>query len=80
MAHAKRIAVPFRASPHRCIRDDQERVPWATIVLLVLVLVVIMALWGKLPARLKQLHQAPRGNAPGVSHLSIENPSRLRLA
>ena len=80
MAHARRIPVPFRASPQRCLREDQQKVPWATIVLLIVLLVVILALWGKLPSRLNQLHQAPRGNAPGVSHLSIDNPSRLRVA
>jgi hypothetical protein len=80
MAHAKRVAVPLHASPQRCIREDQEKVPWATIVILILVLVVVLALWGKLPSRLNQLHQAPRGNAPGVSHLSIDSPSNFRLA
>jgi Sec-independent protein translocase protein TatA len=59
MAHAKRVAVPLHASPQRCIREDQEKVPWATIVILILVLVVVLALWGKLPSRLNQVIASP---------------------
>lgn len=80
MAHSRRIAVPVRATPQRCAREEQEKVPWATIVLLILALVMILALWGKLPSRLNQPHQTPRGNAPGRSQLSIDNPSKLLLA
>jgi len=75
VAHARRLVVPLRGSPQRCLRDEQEKAPWVAILLLILVLVVILALWGQLPSRLNQLHQAPRGNAPGVSHLFIDHSS-----
>jgi hypothetical protein len=51
-----------------------KEVPWTTIILLVLLLVVMLALWGKLPSRLHLQHQAPAGNAPGVSTLAIDKP------
>jgi len=44
-----------------------------TIALLLLALVVIFALWGKLPKRPRMPHQTPAGNAPGVSSLFIGN-------
>lgn len=80
MAQSRRIAVHPHATRHGRTSEGWKEAPWATIVLLILVLVMILTLWGKLPSHLNQLHQAPRGNAPGGSQLSIDNPSNLRLA
>jgi hypothetical protein len=44
-----------------------------TIAVLLLALVVIFALWGKLPKRPRMPHETPSGNAPGVSSLVIGN-------
>lgn len=49
--------------------------PWLAIVILILMLIVILALWGKLPARLNLPHQAPPGNDPAASRLFL--PDRL---
>jgi hypothetical protein len=44
-----------------------------TIGVLLLALVVIFALWGRLPKRPRMPHQTPSGNAPGVSRLFVGN-------
>ena len=80
MAHSRRIAVHAHATRHGRTSAGWKEAPWVTIVLLILVLVMILALWGKLPSRSNQPHQAPRGNAPGGSQLFIDNPSNLRQA
>ena len=75
VSHPRIICHPVThhyGGPHH--RDESEKlkhVPWTTIVLLMVLMVLILALWGKLPARLRLQHQAPTGNAPGVSTLVI---------
>lgn len=75
VAHPRPI-VPTRhvARPHSMERGVKEcliEAPWVTILLLTLVLILILALWGKLPSRLRLPHQAPSGNAPGSSSLYL---------
>lgn len=76
IAHPKHIAhsrhVVFSASTERGVKACLREAPWATILLLTLVLILILTLWGKLPSRLKLPHQAPGGNAPGGSSLSFD--------
>lgn len=60
-------------SPQRSADTERKSVPWMTIGVLLLALAVIFALWGKLPKRPRMPHQAPSGNAPGVSSLLIGN-------
>lgn len=75
IAHPRHIAssrrVVFSPSTERGIKECLRQAPWATIALLTLVLILILALWGKLPSRLRLPHQAPSGNAPGVSTLHL---------
>jgi hypothetical protein len=56
----------------RGVKECLREAPWATIALLTLVLILILALWGKLPSRLRLPHQTPSGNAPGVSSLYFD--------
>ena len=70
MAHTRRIVVHPPATRRGRAGAGWKEAPWFTIVLLTLVLVMILALWGKLPSRSNQPHQAPRGNAPGGSQFS----------
>ena len=75
-AHPRPVA-PTRhiAHPHSIERGAKEclrEAPWATIALLTLVLILILALWGKLPSRLRLPHQAPAGRAPGSSSLFLD--------
>jgi hypothetical protein len=70
VAH-RRIAT--EVSPQRGADTGRKSVPWMTIGLLLLALVVIFALWGKLPKRPRMPHQAPSGNALGVSSLFVGN-------
>ena len=57
MAHSRPISVHRHTAPHGGIRPALNEVPWSTILLLVLVLIVILALWGKLPSRLNLPHE-----------------------
>ena len=63
----RRIAA--RESPQRCADIESKSVPWMIIIVLLLVVVLIFALWGKLPHPSRLPHEAPSGNAPGVSLL-----------
>jgi hypothetical protein len=60
----------------RGVKECLREAPWATIALLTLVLILILALWGKLPSRLRLPHEAPGGNAPGGSSLFFGAPFR----
>jgi hypothetical protein len=71
MAQSRRISVT--TSPQRQVSGGLKETPWATIVLLILALIVILGLWGRLPSRPHLPRQAPSGNAPGVSSLAIDN-------
>lgn len=81
MAQPRRINAPpvahrwiaTEVSPHRSAYTRRKSVPWMTIAVLLLALVVIFALWGKLPKRPRMPHETPSGNAPGVSSLIIGN-------
>ena len=83
MAQPRRIVVPVHpvaprriateVSPQRSADAERRSVPWMTIAVLLLALVLIFALWGKLPKRPRMPHQTPSGNAPGVSRLFIGN-------
>jgi len=76
IAHPRHIArTRHVASSHSMERDVKEclrEAPWVTIALLTLVLILILALWGKLPSRLRLPHQAPSGNAPGAASLYLD--------
>jgi hypothetical protein len=61
------------AHSHRSMALRLMEVPWLAIVILVLALVVILALWGKLPSRPPLPHQAPPGNATPSSHFLSSN-------
>jgi hypothetical protein len=43
-------------------------------LLLVLVLILILALWGKLPSRWRAPHQTPTGKALGTVSLYLDPP------
>jgi hypothetical protein len=83
MAQPRRIIAPAptvaprriatEVSPQRSADTERKAVPWMTIGVLLLALVVIFALWGKLPKRPRTPHETPSGNAPGVSSLFIGN-------
>jgi hypothetical protein len=62
MAHARRIIA--HAHAQRSTGTRLMEVPWLAIIVLILALVVILALWGKLPSRFRLPHEAPPGNAP----------------
>ena len=84
MAQPRRIVDPVppvahrrmatKVSPQRSADAERESVPWVTIAVLLLAVVVVFALWGKLPKRPRLPHEAPSGNAPGISSLSIDSP------
>ena len=65
MDHSRRIIAQAHSDRSKGIRLME--VPWLAIVILILALVVILALWGKLPSRPRLPHQAPPGNAPQSS-------------
>jgi hypothetical protein len=83
MAQPRRIIAPAppvaprwiatEGSPQRSADTERKSVPWVTIAVLLLALVVIFALWGKLPKRPRMPHETPSGNVPGVSSLVIGN-------
>ena len=83
MAQPRRIIAPTpqvaprwiatEGSPQRSADTERKSVPWAIIAVLLLALVVIFALWGRLPKRPRMPHETPSGNAPGVSSLVIGN-------
>ena len=85
MAQPRRIITPAppvarrwiatEGSPQRSADTGRKSVPWATIAVLLLALVVIFALWGKLPKRPRMPHETPSGNAPSVSSLVIGSNS-----
>jgi hypothetical protein len=88
MAQPRRIVAPVppvaprriatQVSPQRSADTERKCVPWVTIAVLLLAVVVIFALWGKLPKRPRMPHQTPSGNAPGASRLF--SPDRLTRA
>jgi len=81
MAQPRRINAPpvapkwiaTEVSPQRSAESGRKSFPWVIIAVLLLALVVIFALWGKLPKRPRMPHETPSGNAPGVSSLVIGN-------
>jgi hypothetical protein len=85
MAQPRRIIAPAppvaprwiatQVSPQRSADIGRKSVPWMTIAVLLLALVVIFALWGKLPKRPRMPHETPSGNAPSVSSLVIGSNS-----
>ena len=85
MAQPRRIITPAppvaprwiatEGSPQRSADSGRKSVPWAIIAVLLLALVVIFALWGKLPKRPRMPHETPSGNAPSVSSLVIGSNS-----
>jgi hypothetical protein len=82
MAQPRHVAHPRHIAPSRHVADSHSterdvkaclrEAPWVTIALLTLVLILILALWGKLPSRLRLPHQAPGGKSPGGSSLYLE--------
>jgi hypothetical protein len=88
MAQPRRIVVPVlpvaprriatEVSPQRSADTERKCVPWVTIAVLLLAVVVIFALWGKLPKRPRMPHQTPSGNVPGASRLF--SPDRFTRA
>jgi uncharacterized BrkB/YihY/UPF0761 family membrane protein len=70
MAQSRRINA--RATPQRSISVRLKQVPWVIIAVLILALILILALWGKLPSQLRLPHHTPPGNSPGSS-LAIDN-------
>ena len=76
IAPARHIPAPrhviFSPSTERDVKVCLREAPWVTIALLTLVLILILALWGKLPSRLRLPHQAPSGNAPGAAILYLD--------
>jgi hypothetical protein len=83
MAQSRRIIAPAppvaprwiatEGSPQRSADTERKSVPWVTIAVLLLAMVIIFALWGKLPKRPRMPHETPSGNAPSVSSLLIGN-------
>jgi len=77
IAPAHPVVAPRRmateVSPQRSADTERKCVPWVTIAVLLLALVVIFALWGKLPKRPRMPHETPSGNALGVSSLYFNN-------
>lgn len=65
--------IPTEVSPQLSADTGRKSVPWMTIGVLLLALVVIFALWGKLPKRPRMPRETPSGNAPGVSSLFVGN-------
>jgi hypothetical protein len=72
MDHSRRIIAHAHSDRSKGIRLME--VPWLAIVVLILALVVMLALWGKLPSRLRLPHQAPPGNSPVNSSLVSPTP------
>ena len=76
IAPARHITAPRQVilspSTERDVKVCLREAPWVTIALLTLVLILILALWGKLPSRLRLPHQAPSGNAPGAASLYLD--------
>ena len=83
MAQPRRIIAPAppiaprwiatEGSPQRSADGGRKSVPWVTIAVLLLAMVIIFALWGKLPKHPRMHNETPSGNAPGVSSLVIGN-------
>jgi len=67
--------IATEGSPQRNADSGRKSVPWVIIGVLLLALVVIFALWGKLPKRPRMPHETPSGNAPSVSSLVIGSNS-----
>ena len=65
MTHSRRIIAHAHSDRSKGIRLME--VPWLAIIVLILALVVMLALWGKLPSRLRLPHQSPPRNAPQSS-------------
>jgi len=43
-----------------------REMPWAALIVLILVLIVMLAMWGKLPHGLRRPSQAPPGTVIGL--------------
>jgi hypothetical protein len=67
MAQSKRIFAP--GAPHHSLKLEPKAVPWGTIAVILLALIVILALWGKIPRQTRRPHLAP----PTSSLLSVGN-------
>lgn len=63
MAHSKRIFA--QCGPQHSLKYHPRSVPWTAIVVLVLAIIIIAALWGKVPRKPRLPYEAPAGNAPG---------------
>ena len=67
MAQSRRIVGPV--SPQHSLRLKPKAVPWGTIAVLVLALILILAFWGKIPRQNRRRRAAP----PAISSLIIGN-------
>ena len=63
MAQSKRLF--SRTSPHS-VSLQSESVPWTVLMVVMLLIIMVVSLWGKIPKRLHFPHETPPGNGSGL--------------
>lgn len=69
MTQSKRMVVS--RAPQYGPGVERKTVPWFCLIVLILALIIILALWGKLPKIPRLQHEVPSGNAPGAASLLV---------
>jgi hypothetical protein len=62
MAQSKRLF--SRTSPHNA-SPQSETVPWTVLTVVMLLIIIVVSLWGKIPKRPHFPHETPAGNGSG---------------
>lgn len=73
MTQSRRIVSSLK--PQHSLNPGPKAVPWGTIVVLVLALILILALWGKIPRQTRRPPAAP----PAISSITIDNSLQAGL-
>lgn len=72
MAHARGAA--GTGSQRRGALARLKELPWAALVVLILMLIVLLAMWGKWPHADRRPPQAPTGSVIGLRSASADSP------